>query len=310
MTAPRNPDQLIRTYLIEDQAPGQSEVPDHIYAAIRDGIEHTRQRAVLGSTGVPVMNNNILRVGLAAAAVVVIAIIAINLLPGTPPPGGEPSVSPSVEPSEAPPSAEPSTAAGLPEGPHVLVSGQVDVSQNEIPPLTVTIPGPGWDGDVGGGILLKDFGSPDGAGMIVFAQQEYQVFGDPCSWETTPATTVTTVDEFIAALSSQASRDASEPVDITVDGYIGKAITLHVPDDADFSQCDQGTFGTWVCDDPANPTAQLPCGFVGVPGETSTEYIFDVEGALMAWHTSHGPSAPPDLVDEIEAIVQSASFGD
>jgi hypothetical protein len=51
------------------------------------------------------MNNNIVRVGLAAAAVVVIAIIAINLLPGTPPPGGGPSPAPSVEPSEAAPSA-------------------------------------------------------------------------------------------------------------------------------------------------------------------------------------------------------------
>jgi hypothetical protein len=309
MTAPRNPDQLIRSYLKEDQAPGQSEVPDHVYAAIRDGIEQTRQRAVLGSIGVPVMNN-ILRVGLAAAAVVVIAIIAINLLPGSPPPGGGPTPSPSVAPSEAAPSAEPSAAAGLPEGPHVLSDGQGDTTQTDHPPLTVTIPAPGWEGDVGGGILTKHHGEPDGAGMIIFAQQEYLVLGDPCSWETTPDTTVTTVDEFITALASQASRDASEPVDITLDGYTGKAITLHVSDDVDFSQCDQGIYGPWVCTDPANPTAQLPCPFVGVPGETSTEYIFDVDGVLMAWHTSHGPSAPPDLVAELEAIVQSASFGD
>jgi hypothetical protein len=63
------------------------------------------------------MNNNIVRVGLAAAAVVVIAVIAINLLPGsTPPPGGSPSVSPSVEPSQAEssePSASPASAPSL-----------------------------------------------------------------------------------------------------------------------------------------------------------------------------------------------------
>jgi hypothetical protein len=310
MTAPRNPDRLIRTYLIEDQATGQPEVPDHVYAAIRTGIEHTRQRAVLGSWGVPDMNNNLVRVGLAVAAVVVIAIIAINLLPGSPPPGGGPTPSPSVEPSEASPSSAPSTVGGLPEGPHLFASGQGDTTETDIPPLTVTIPAPGWDGDVGGAILLKNYPEPVGAGMIIFASQEYQVFGDPCSWSTTPDTTVTTVDEFIAALSSQASRDASEPVEVTLDGYTGKAITLHVPDDADFSQCDQGNYGTWVCEDPADLDADLPCGFVGGPGETSTEYILDVDGVLVAWHTGWGASAPADLVAEVEAIVQSASFGD
>jgi hypothetical protein len=304
MSAPRDVDRLLNSFLQE----GPMELPDASYDQVRARIDQTRQRAVLGSIGVPIMNNNIVRVGLAAAAVVVIAIIAINLLPGSPTPGGSPSVSPSAEPSEAPPSVEPSAAAGLPEGPHVLSDGQGDTTQTDHPPLTVTIPAPGWDGDVGGGILLKGHGEPDGAGMIIFAQQEYLVFGDPCSWETTPDTTVTTVDEFIAALSSQASRDASEPVDITVDGHTGKAITLHVSDDVDFSQCDQGIYGTWVC--YGNPTGQLPCGFVGLPGETSTEYIFDVDGVLMAWHTSYGPDAAPDLVSELEAIVESASFAD
>ena len=85
---------------------------------------------------------------------------------------------------------------------------------------------------------------------------------------------MTTVDEFVAALSSQPTRNASEPVDITLGGYTGKSITLHIPDDADLSQCDQGIFGSWNCGDAADPVA---CGFHGGPGETSTEYILDVE---------------------------------
>jgi hypothetical protein len=115
------------------------------------------------------------------------------------------------------------------------------------------------------------------------------------------------VDEFVAALAAQPSRDASEPVDITLDGYSGKSITLHIPDDADFSRCDEGTYATWACGDLANPS---PCGFVGGPGETSVEYILDVDGVLVAWHTAYGPDASPDLVAEVEAIVQSASFAD
>ncbi len=82
--------------------------------------------------------------------------------------------------------------------------------------------------------------------MIVFDEGDLYVYGDPCQWSsTTPDPPATTVDELVAALSAQASRDASEPVDITVDGYAGKSITLHVPDDAVFSDCDEGYFGSW-----------------------------------------------------------------
>ena len=47
--------------------------------------------------------------------------------------------------------------------------------------------------------------------------------------ETMPDTPATTLDEIVAALGSQATRDASEPVDITVDGYAGKSITSRCP---------------------------------------------------------------------------------
>ena len=78
------------------------------------------------------------------------------------------------------------------------------------------------------------------------------MYGDPCQWSSTrPDTPATTVDEIVAALAAQASRDASEPVDITLDGYAGKTITLHVPDDAvDFDDCDDGSFGYWASIDP------------------------------------------------------------
>jgi hypothetical protein len=180
MSAPRDVDRLLNTFLDE----GPMELPDASYDQVRARIDQTRQRAVLGSWRTPDMNN-VLRVGLAAAAVVVIAIIAINLLPGTPPPGGEPSVSPSVEPSEAASSVEPSAAAGIPEGSWLYVAGPADASQNTIPPIRVTIPAPGWEtGDEslreGGSILLKGHGEPDGAGMILFSQQEFLVYGDPC----------------------------------------------------------------------------------------------------------------------------------
>jgi hypothetical protein len=142
---------------------------------------------------------------------------------------------PTAAPS--PTAAAPSTAAaaGLPVGgSHVLWSeGGVEA--------TVTIPAPGWEGDKAGGILVKNdsVDPPAGAGMIMFAAEDFFVYGDPCTWSsTTPATPASTVDALVTALGAQASRDASAPEDVTVDGHAGKRITLNVPGDADFAACD------------------------------------------------------------------------
>ena len=70
------------------------------------------------------------------------------------------------------------------------------------------------------------------------------MFADPCAWSSTkPDTPATTVDELVAALANQASREASAPEDITLDGYAGKKIILQMADDAaDFSACDEDAF--------------------------------------------------------------------
>jgi hypothetical protein len=297
--------RAIRSWLHEDR----HEDASRIAGAVLDQVEATPERRATWwpARRTPTMNK-FAGFGLAAAAVVVALVVGVQLLssPGSNVggPGDEPSPTPTAQPTPSP-----SAEAGLPEGPIMLLDPQDNVPENQVPfALSVTIPAPGWDGEEGGGILLKEWAEADGAGMIIFVQPEYYVFGDPCNWATTmPDTPVTTVDEFVAALSSQPTRNASEPVDITLDGYTGKSITLHIPDDADFSQCDQGIFGSWNCGEVADPVA---CGFHGTPGETSTEYILDVDGVIVAWHTGYGPGAPADVVAELEAIVQSATFGE
>jgi hypothetical protein len=102
MSAPRDLDRLLQSFLNE----GPQELPDPSYDEVRDRMEHTRQRAFIGSWRTPDMNR-FLKVGLAAAAVVLIAVVGYNLLPGSPTPGGEPSASPSV-----PPTAEPTPSPG------------------------------------------------------------------------------------------------------------------------------------------------------------------------------------------------------
>jgi hypothetical protein len=298
MTAPRNPDRLIRTYLVEDQATGTPEVPDHVYSAIRDGIEHTRQRAVLGSIGVPDMNN-ILRIGLAAAAVVIIAIIAINLLPGTPTPGGSPSVSPSAEPSASP------SQAGEAPGPVVVWNDASGVGN-----ISFSMPASGWDVFATDGYATVS--GQDDTGFLVFPGDLW-IYGDPCAWSTTtPDTPATTVDEIIAALASQASRDASEPSDIMVAGYSGRSITLHVPADPEWdANCDEGTFGTLAADDdgdgePASDPQRSQQG----PGQIDEFWVLDVDGRPVMLDLTYWPDTPQEVIDEIYAVVESVTFGE
>jgi len=309
MSAHRDLDRLIQSFLAE----GPMELPDPSYDEVRDRMEQKRQRAFIGPWRTSDMNRY-LKIGLAAAAVVVIAVVAFNLLPGSSAPGGETSASPSVSPSVAEPSTEPSTAAGLPVGSSfMLADGQP--SGNEIGSLamTVTIPAPGWDGEPDDGILVKnDADPPDGSGMIVWAGVDHlYVYGDPCDWSSTrPETPSTTVDEVVAALAAQASRDASAPVDITLDGYVGKAITLHVPDDiaysaGEFTDCDQGKFGSWSM----GTTDLSPHRYHQGPGQIDEVWILDVDGLLVVIDWTYYERTPADDVGELRAIVESATFG-
>ena len=304
MNARRDPERLIHAFLME----GQTELADQVYDAVRATVEQKRQRVVFGPRRMPIVNK-LVPIGLGAAALVVALVVGTQFL-GRPAPdgaGGAPSAEPSATPTPAPSVAPPSsTPEGLlPEGSHILLSEE---SLPGMPPLpmTVTIPAPDWYGEPGGGILVKrdNTDAPEGAGMIVFTGDLF-VYGDPCRWSTTrPDTPATTVDELVAALAAQASRDASQPVDVTVGGYAGKSITLHVPDDAVFSECDRGTFGSWGLPG-ADPT---PSRYHQDPGQIDELSILDVDGVLAVIDTGYYEGTPQIVRDELAAIVDSMTF--
>ncbi len=299
-TSERDVNRAIRSWLHEDR----HEDASRIAGAVLDQLDATpRRRATWWPARRTATVNKIVTFGLAAAAVVAAVFIGVQLF-GSPDGGlgADPTATPTPEITPSP-----SAAAGLPEGAFVITNGQADDPANSIPPVTVTIPAPGWYGEDGGGILIKNdiHEPPAGSGMILFAQREYIVYGDACHWQTSN-TTVTSVDEFVAALSSQGSREASEPVDITLDGYTGKSLTLEVPADVDFNDCDPGYGGSWDCS--GNGTE--PCGYHSGAGEIDTVYLLDVDGVVVAWNTKHFAGTPAEDVSEMEAIVQSATFGD
>jgi hypothetical protein len=296
MTAHNDLDRQLNDFLRD----GPTELPYQSFDAVRDRTEQTGQRVVIGPWRTPTMNRY-LSIGLGAAAVVVIGLFLGYQLLGSPTNvGGPGDQTATPEPSVAEPTSTPE--AGLPEGPFVINSDDTNIQ------TTVTVPAAGWSfapefAALGKGDEVDNL--PEAA--ILFPSWEpgtgFYVYGDPCRWQTTtPETPATTVDQITARLAAQASRDASEPVDVTIGGYTGKAITLHVPDDANFDDCEGGEFGTFGT--APNALDRYQQG----PGQIDELWILDIEGSILIINAMYRPDSRMDVVDEMRSIAESATF--
>lgn len=259
--------------------------------------------------------NRFVTFGLGAAAVVVIGLLlGAQLLVEPTSLGGsnEPTATPEATATPLP-SVEPTSSADafLPEGPLLVWE-----SQNEdAPSITMTISAPGWiygsasgDGTEPVEWLEKgeEFDNMPEALVLPGAlppETDVYVYRDPCQWASTrPETPATTAEEIVAALAAQASRDASEPVDVTVGGFAGKMITLHVPDDADFADCDGGEFASYTIE--GEDRWQWHQG----PGQIDDFWFVDVEGTIVEIRVMYRLDTPGELVEEMRTLVESATF--
>ncbi len=314
MSTDRDTARIVRSWLSDDG----SEDATHILAAVLDALDTTPQRRATWWPARKTSMNKLVAIGLGAAAVIVALLIGSRLIGaptsnvGGPALGPTSTPTPSVaaptatpDPSVAQPSVE---ASDLDEGPYVLMRGtSFDVG------ITVTIPAPGWFADSQGGILIKNNSGadpPDGAGLIVYPEGgEWYVPSDPCSWSSTlPETPATTVAELATALSTQASREASVPTDVTLAGYAGLSLTMQVPDDAVFGDCDGAQFCTLVRD-PGSRSGEC-WRFHQGPGQIDKLWIVDVDGVPVIIDAAWYDETPPEHVDELEAIVASTTFGE
>lgn len=305
MTAPRDTERLIRNFL----ADGPTVLPDRSYDAIRDDVDLTDQRVVIGPWRIPEMLT-FAKLAAGAAAVIVASVLGVNLLSSPPqvvgPPGpvASPSASPTASPSPSPSPSPTAQPGDLPTGYTVLGPGTYVFhdtdGQREI---RVAFDGqPGW---LGRGWYIT---SPEGySGQAALGAWGWgqtwgpirQVFVDPCERDPATADVGSGVDDMISALLAQHLRDNGDPTDIMVSGYAGKALVSTIQPTSTGS-CRGGHLEVWARADGTGRWVST--------GMSEVIWVLDVEGTTLVLESSWDQSTPTSYVDQLDAIMRSIAI--
>ena len=131
-------------------------------------------------------------------------------------------------------------------------------------------------------------------GICFDDRQDLGLFKDPCHGTSGPGDIQVgpTVNDLAIALGAQKAYTSTKPTDVTLGGYSGKQMNLHLP--SDVASCDKGEFYPWV----GSIYAQGPDNLWQL-------WILDVDGdRLIITATSFPATSAADLAAQ-QAIVDS-----
>jgi len=246
--------------------------------AMSASVDRRRVRFVVATLGV-------------AAAVVAIVLVATR---------DEDAVNPADEPSPTvnvtvPPAPPPVALLSRPGGPLEPGSYFVDrIDATPLPRIYFTI-GAGWKNDqpkpsIANWVSNSSYTS---GGFIGFSRWlPNPVFSDACHWSDGyyPGP-VDTVDGLVAALSEQRGwADVVGPSDISIDGYVGKALQRTAP--ADISDCNLASdYGPRLGSGGGTyPAFYSWEGALHEPGSIETLWVLDIDGTVVVVRAMLFPS--------------------
>ena len=305
MTAPRNTDTMIRAFLDE----GQVELPDRAFDVVRREIHRTRQRVVIGPWKEPAVST-LTRLAVAAAIVVAIGVISVNL--GLVGPGGPnqtplPSPSLTITPSATTPSAAstlPTSISGVPVigaelGDNNLTPGRwafdyrraAGADGEDGPTVFITIPGDGWTSFEGFAADKNSGSLPEQAGVSFLVWKIVTPYVNGCT-DLAPVspTPGPSIEALLTALTSQPLVAAGPITDVTIDGYAGRVVELTTPD---IAACPGGGF------------RPFHDKFVQGPGEVERVYALDVDGQRLTFFARIPEGTSEADLADLQAIVDS-----
>jgi hypothetical protein len=301
MSTDRDMTRIVRSWLRTDEHESADGVLDNVFALLDTTPQ--RRRPLLPAWRIAEMNNYA-KIGIAAAAVAVVAVIGYNLLPGTGP--GGPTATPPVSPSPSP-----SAISNESPTPSVVFppSGALDIARHtfteddlkfSLEISTAAWASKGYSADLLGGDITKGASGPEGAWVIMWSVDG--AYTDPCGHVAGPA--ASTAADLAAAVAGIPGVEATAPSNVTVGGRSAKHVTITIPQDI---SCDPSAFYLWY-NLPACG-ADNPCErWASAKDSTVRIWIVDMDKTHFWIEAETYLGASPELDQEIQAMIDSIQF--
>jgi len=268
---------------------GPSQISDRALQAALDEIHITRQRRAWWPARRFSSMSFAIRLAAGVAAVLVVALVGINLI--SPRNGGIGGPAPSPTPTPAPTP----TPFSLYETdiPNPLDPGTYAVADPFLVPFSVSVPA-GWQGNIGGPYHVGLSSSGQSVNLEIFDK----VYADPCHYDKglLNLTSGRTVD-LATALAGLPGLQATTPTDVTVAGYQAKYLTLTAP--ASFAGCTLSPDGYSVWELPLGARATLGAG------DRLRIWILDAGDQRLVISAEESPGETRQAKAEVQGVLDS-----
>ena len=298
MTADRDTTRVVRSWLRADEH-GSA---DRVLESVLSRLDMTPQRRLVWPPRRFAQMNKYAQAAIAAAAVLVVAIIGYNLLPGRGGVGGQPTPSPALTPAPTPTAAAVISAPPATEPP-IPAAGPLTVGRHGVTlegvHFTLAIANPGW---VSNGLFGFDKGpiTPTGGAFILWEHDADGIFADPCKEIEAPKVGPSAAEIAAAIASVPGTELVSGPTALTIGGKPAQEVIIRIPD---VIPCPPNEFYLWY-DDSLPDNAR----YATEPGFTIRVWIIEVDGKRVQLDGETYKGAAPAAGAELEAIVKSIKF--
>jgi hypothetical protein len=284
--------RVVRSWLREDE----HESADRVLEIVLARLGSTPQRRSWWPVRRYAPLNTQLRLLIAVAAVVVVAVVGYQLLPRSSVVGpGGPTPSPIITPSPTPaPTASPTQAPVVPSaGP--LAVGRHDLNLGGVH-MTFAIANPGW-------VSNGDFGfdnEEEHSGFIVWEDDADGVFSDPCTSTKAPPVGPSAADMANAIAGMSSIELVAGPEAFTIGGKPAQMVMVRMPDPL---PCKYDQFYLWY-----DTTFSSHARYASKAGNTVRVWIIEVDGKRIQLDGEWEAEAPPAAAGEHSDIDNTIHF--
>ena len=284
--------RIVRSWLRTDEHESADRLLDNVLALLDATPQHRARWPVRRFAQM----NSYAKLAIAAAAVVAVALVGINLLPrsgsdvgGGIAPTATPSPSPSPTPTRTPSPSQSRVSAGWPIG--TLLDQRYPATTSSGVSISFQPPSKKWYTRQES-IETGQFPTASYA-WIVFTDDIGEVATDPCHGKSMPVDG-SSIDDLVAALATIPGMTAKKPVGADVGGHPAKVVELTVDPDP---PCPMNQF--WLY----GQTSLYP----NTVDSTLKLWITEVAGKRFVIHTDQAGDNP-QVEHEIQQIVDSIQF--